>query len=235
MSEIIPFDSQLPIRRRSVINVLVVASQELIRDVMRSKLSCIDGVHVVGESNHGEAAMRAMEELRPDVAIIESQIGPEAEGVRCGYRFKAARPSVGIVVMSEGFSRDVSQCLTVKTGSGWSFITRSAALEPQRLWRAIERAAHGSGVIDAGVERSAASSSAPLLERLTVEQARALELLAAGVSDAGIAARLALTQSETHNLIESLLEDMHIDHNPRIDRRVVATLVYLRETVRMRD
>ncbi|MDA0232421.1 MAG: hypothetical protein O3B04_05625 [Chloroflexi bacterium] len=57
---------------------------------------------------------------------------------------------------------------------------------------------------------------------------------AADGSDHGVASRLALTQAETHTLIKSLYADMHIDDGPRIDQRVVATLVYLRETVRLR-
>lgn len=236
MTEIIPFNSDYRCNpSRCVTDVLIVASQELIRDALRSTLASVNNVHVIGESEHGEMAMRAVEELKPDVVIIESRIGPDAEGVRSGYRFKAARPSLGIVVLADGFGQDVVQYLSAKTVSGWSFITRSAALEPQRLWRAIDSSARGLGTIDPGLEHSAAESSASVLERLTVEQARALELIAAGVSDHGVASRLALTQAETHTLIKSLYADMHIDDGPRIDQRVVATLVYLRETVRLRD
>lgn len=236
MTEIIPFDRNYPDPSpRSVVDVLIVASQELIRDVLRSTLSNVNGVHVIGESENGEKAMRAVEELKPDVVLIESRIGPEAEGVRSGYRFKAARPSLGIVVLADGFGQDVMQYLTSQTASGWSFITRAAALEPQRLWRAIDSSSRGHGAIDPGVERFAAETGAHLLERLTVDQARVIELIAAGISDSGIAARMELTESETESLIESLYTDMHIEKGPRVDQRVVATLVYLRETVRLRN
>ena len=236
MTEIIPFDRNYPDPSpRSVVDVLIVASQELIRDVLRSTLSNVNGVHVIGESENGEKAMRAVEELKPDVVVIESRIGPEAEGVRSGYRFKAARPSLGIVVLADGFGQDVMQYLTSKTASGWSFITRAAALEPQRLGRAIDSSARGQGAIDPGVERFAVETGAHLLERLTVDQARVMELIAAGISDSGISTRMELTESETESLIESLYTDMHIEKGPRIDQRVVATLVYLRETVRLRN
>jgi DNA-binding NarL/FixJ family response regulator len=236
MTEIIPFNNDFSDRPSgSVTDVLIVSSQELIRDVLRTTLSSVDEAHAIGETDHGDNAMRAVEELRPDVVVIESRIGPDAEGVRSGYRFKSARPSLGIVVLADGFSPDVMQYLSAKTGSGWSFISRAAALEPERLWRAIDSAARGQGAIDPGLERSAVETSTPLLERLTVEQARALELIAAGVSDAGVAARLDLTRAETLSLIETLYKDMHIDEGPRIDRRVVATLVYLRETVRLQS
>ncbi len=236
MPEIIPFDRDFsdPEPDRTT-EVLVIASQELIRDVVRSTLSAVDQVHVIGESKQGDAAMQAVEELRPDVVVIESQIGPDAEGVRSGYRLKAARPSLGVVVIAQGFGPDVVHYLSGKVGSGWSFITRGAALDPARLWRAIEGASKGTGVIDPGLERSASETGVPLLERLTVQQARALELLAAGISDTGIAARLDLTKAQTHSLVESLYQDMSIDAGPRVDRRVVATLVYLRETVRLQN
>ena len=236
MTEIIPFDREFddhPPRR--ITEVLIVASQELIRDALRTQLSSVDQVRVIGESRQGDEAMRAVEELRPDVAMIESKIGPEAEGVRSGYRFKAARPSMGIVVVAHGFGAEVVQYLSSKTASGWSFISRAAAMEPQRLWRAIESADRGHGVIDPGLQQEDLESNVPILERLTTEQMTALELIAAGVSDSGIATRMVLTERETQALIKSLYTDMHIDAGPRIDQRVVATLVYLRETVRLRN
>lgn len=236
MTEIIPFDREFNDRLpRRITEVLVVASQELIRDALRARLSSIDQVRVIGESRQGEEAMRAVEELRPDVAIIESSIGPDAEGVRSGYRFKAARPSMGIVVLAHGFGPDVVQYLSSKTASGWSFISRAAALEPQRLWRAIESADRGNGVIDPGLQHEDPQNSIPIMERLTTEQITALELVAAGLSDSGIAARMALTATETRLLIGSLYTDMHIEAGPRTDQRVMATLVYLRETVRLRN
>lgn len=233
MTEIIPFDQDFsgPPSRR-ITEVLVVASQELIRDVVRSTLSSIDQVRVIGEARQGDEAMRALEELKPDVVVIESQIGPDAEGVRSGYRLKAARPSIGIVVVAHGFGPEVVQYLTGKTGTGWSFITRAAALDPARLWKAIEGSAQGQGIIDPGLEHAPTETGVPLLERLTAQQIQALELIAAGISNSGIAARLALTQAETDTLIKSLYDDMRIESGPRIERRVIATLVYLRETVR---
>ncbi len=236
LTEIIPFDRDFDGRpAKRITEVLVVASQELIRDLLRSTLSSVDQVRVIGESRQGKEAMRAVEELRPDVVVIESKIGPNAEGVRSGYRFKAARPSLGIVVLAHGFGPEVVQYLSSKTASGWSFISRAAALEPQRLWRAVESAERGTGVIDPGLEREDPTSNLPVLERLTSEQTMVLEYLAAGISDSGIARRMAFTLSETKDLIESLYRDMRIDAGPRTDQRVMATLVYLRETVRLRN
>ncbi len=236
MTEIIPFDTDFPGQQpRRITEVLIVASQELMRDVVRSTLSSVDQVRVIGESRHGDDAIQAVEELRPDVVVIESKIGPDAEGVRSGYRLKAARPSLGVVVVAQGFGQDVIHYLSGKAATGWSFITRAAALDPQRLWRAIEGATRGTGIIDPGLERAKAETGVPLLERLTVQQARALELVAAGISNSGIAKRLALTVSETDELVESLLDDMNIEGGPRVDRRVVATLLYLRETVRLHN
>ncbi len=236
MTEIIPFDRDYPDKpSRRITEVLIVASQELMRDVVRSTLSSVENVRVIGESRQGDDAMQAVEELRPDVVVIESKIGPDAEGVRSGYRLKAARPSLGVVVVAHGFGQEVVQYLSGKVASGWSFITRAAALDPERLWRAIEGAGKGDGIIDPGLERASMETTVPLMERLTVEQARALELVAAGISNSGIASRLGITLGETDDLVESLLDDMRIEGGPRVDRRVVATLIYLRETVRLHN
>lgn len=236
MTEIIPFNRDFPDRApKRITEVLIVASQELIRDVLRTTLSSIDNVRVIGESGHGDAAIQAAEELHPDVVVIESHIGPEAEGVRSGYRLKAARPSLGIVVVAHRFGDDVMDYLRGKTKAGWSFITRSAALDPDRIWRAISASSRGEGAIDAGPSAHEFESGGPVLERLTLQQRRALELLAAGVSDSGIANRMALTGAEAQLLVESLYDDMHVETGPRVDPRVVATLVYLKETVRLRS
>lgn len=232
MTEISPFDhaaEQEP--SHNATRVLIVAGEELFRDVLRRTLSNVDDVTVVGESMPGDAAIRLSENLAPDVVVIESEIGPDAEGVRSGYKIKAARPSVGIVVLATGLSSEVVKYLPARTGSGWSFLSRMASLDPQRLRRAIMASAEGFGGIDPGLERSVSITTSPLLERLTGQQGRALELLSAGASDAGIASRLDLTLLETRKLVESLYDDMHITAGPKIDRRVVAALTYLRESV----
>jgi DNA-binding NarL/FixJ family response regulator len=232
MSEISPFDrSAHDEPPGAATRVLLVAGQELFRDVLRKTLSSVTDVRIVGESEPGAAALKACDAAAPDVVVIESEIGPDAEGVRSGYKIKAARPSVGIVVLATGLSAEIVRYLPARTGSGWSFLSRVAALDPQRLHRAISAAAEGHGTIDPGLERSASATTSPLLERLTAEQGRALELLAAGVSDAGIASRLDVTVVEAKRIVESLYDDMHITAGPRIDRRVVATLTFLRESV----
>ena len=232
MTEISPFDrAAFGEPSQNALRVLLVAGQELFRDVLRKVLLDVEDVKVVGEAAPGEEALETCEALIPDVVVIESEIGPEAEGVRSGYKIKAARPSVGIVVLATGLSSDMVRYLPARTGSGWSFLTRMAALEPQRLRRSIVAAAEGHGAIDPGLERSASVTTSPLLERLTAEQGRALEMLAAGVSDTGIADRLDVTMVEARRIVESLYDDLHIISGPKIDRRVVAVLTYLRETV----
>lgn len=231
MTEISPFDSAASGESpRDAIRVLIVAGQELFRDVLRVKLLDFEDVKVVGEANPGDEALKACEVVTPDVVVIESEIGPDAEGVRGGYKIKAARPSVGIVVLATGLSSEIVKHLPARTGSGWSFLSRMAALDPQRLRRSIIASADGFGAIDPGLERSASSSSS-VLERLTTEQGTALGLLAAGVSDTGIADRLDLTLADARRVVESLYDDMHIVSGPKINRRVVAVLTYLRETV----
>lgn len=232
MTEISPFDSAASGESpRDAIRVLIVAGQELFRDVLRVKLLDFEDVKVVGEANPGDEALKACEVVTPDVVVIESEIGPDAEGVRSGHKIKAARPSVGIVVLTTGLSSEIVKHLPSRTGSGWSFLSRMAALDPQRLRRSIIASADGLGAIDPGLERSASSTSSSVLERLTTEQGTALGLLAAGVSDTGIADRLDLTMAEAKRVVETLYDDMHIVSGPKINRRVVAVLTYLRETV----
>jgi DNA-binding NarL/FixJ family response regulator len=232
MTEITRFDREPgPDGAHGATRVLVVAAQELFRDVLTGILSEISSIQIVGNSPPGHPALLAADHTSPDVVVIESEIGPEAEGVRSGYKIKAAHPSVGIVVLSSGLSQDIVRYLPARTNSGWSFLSRTAALDPLSLLKAIEASAEGRGCIDPDLERAGAPMGILPLERLTRQQVQALELIAAGASDMAIADSLNLSLVDTRRLIESTYDDMHISDSPRINRRIVATLKYLRDTV----
>ena len=229
MNDLRFFDTQIPTTfGRDTTRVLIVAAAELFRDVLLDVLANDSGISVVGHSRPGDDAIAAADRHMPDVVVIDSEIGPDAEGVRSGYKIKAAHPSIGIVVLSTALGGDLVNYLPRRTGSGWSFLSRAAALDLRSLAAAIDASASGRGSVDPALGRLNVQKGPAAMERLTAQQSQALELIAAGISDSGIADKLDLTISTALRLVDSIYDDLHIMASPLVERRVVAAMEFLK-------
>jgi DNA-binding NarL/FixJ family response regulator len=83
--------------------VLIVDDHPSFRASARMLLEA-EGYDVVGEAEDGESALRAVEELRPDVVLLDVQL-PDIDGIEVAARLTANGASPAIVLTS---SRDLA-------------------------------------------------------------------------------------------------------------------------------
>lgn len=79
--------------------VLIVDDQPPFRAVARTVVGLTDGFDVVGEAESGEAAISAASELRPDVVLMDINLGA-VDGIEATRRIVAAAPGTVVVLMS---------------------------------------------------------------------------------------------------------------------------------------
>jgi DNA-binding LytR/AlgR family response regulator len=83
---------------------VLVDDEPVARRVLREELAAIDGIEVVGEAENGEAALRAVSELSPDVLFLDLQM-PVLNGFETISRLKGSSlPAIVILTAYDEFA-----------------------------------------------------------------------------------------------------------------------------------
>ncbi|WP_336085586.1 response regulator transcription factor [Nocardia sp. SSK8] len=187
------------------ISVLVVDDQELMRMGLKMVLGAHPDIEVIGEAANGDEAVRRAGELRPDVVLMDVRM-PVVDGVTATGRIVAAGDGVRVLVMTT-FDLDEHALGALRAGAS-GFLLKDTP--PEDLISAIRSVAAGDAVVSPKVtkrllDRLVADDPAGLrdpgvLDVLTAREREVLEQIAAGRSNAEIAAALFLSEAtvKTH-------------------------------------
>lgn len=207
---------------REPLRVLVVDDQAVVRDGLVVLLGLLDDVEVVGAAADGAAALDLVERLDPQVVLMDLRM-PRLDGVAATRRIRAERPQVQVVVLTT-YADDESILAALDAGAR-GYLTKDASAE--EIARALLTVTTGQAllapdvaarVIDTltagrrpprragGAPISAARAQArdALPDGLTPREAEILALIAAGLSNAEIAAGLVVTEATVKTHINRL-------------------------------
>ena len=176
-----------------MIRVLLVDDEPLVRSGLRAILAADDDVDVVAEADDGVAAAAAVEADHPDVVLMDVRM-PRLDGITATARILQRHPGVRVLVVTT-FSADDYVLDALRAGAAGFLLKRA---EPEQIREAVRIVARGDSVLfPAAVRRLVVDADPPrtsthqaLLARLTDRERDVLRLLAAGRSNAEIAAEL---------------------------------------------
>jgi DNA-binding NarL/FixJ family response regulator len=201
--------------------VVLADDHALVRAGLRALLERIDGVTVVAEAADGRAALAAIEEHTPDVALVDIAM-PELNGLEVVGRVARSSPRTRVVIVTmhagEAF---VAQAL--RAGVAGYLLKDAAADELALMLRAVGRGetylspAVSRQVVDGYLARAGAEAPPQPLDLLTPRQREILQLVAEGKSTKEIAQLLDLSVKTVENHRAQLMD--------RLDIRDVAGLV----------
>ncbi len=213
------------------IRVLIVEDEGLYRQMLQIALQSAAGVKVVGVACDGESALRAVQDLRPDVMLTDIELGPGMHGVDLGRRARQIHAAMGVVLLSNHHARQYLQAIPAEAAAGWCYLLKRSVSDLEVLVRAIQGSSLGLVVLDPQISSGVRPRRGSSVGRLTPRQFEVLGLLAEGYSNAAIAERLFLSEKSVENYLTAIYRELGIGmQGEPIHPRVKAVLTYLRET-----
>ena len=196
------------------IRVVAADDQRVVREGLALLLSLLPGVEVAGTAADGNEALALVARERPDVVLMDLRM-PGLDGVAATRRLRAEHPSVKVIVLTT-YADDRSVVGALQAGAD-GYLTKDAGGDEIR--QALERVLDGQAVIDPSVQRLLVDAvlagapqgprdqpkEAPVADGLTPREAEVLGLIAAGLSNAEIAARLVVSEATVKSHINHLL------------------------------
>ena len=183
-----------------MIRVLLADDQPLVRAGFRLLLDAEDGIEVVGEADDGATAIALVEELRPDVVLMDVRM-PGVDGLEALRRIvrDPALAAVRVLVLTT-FELDEYVFEAVRLGASGFLVKHT---QPAELVRAVREVAAGEALLSPSVTRRLIREFAarpalpdvtpPTMAVLTDREREVVTLVAHGLTNDEIAAELVLS------------------------------------------
>lgn len=198
-----------------MIRVLVVDDHPVVRRGLRALLDTLDGIEVVGEAGDGETAVVLVQQVGPDVVLMDLHM-PGMGGIEATRRIAQQGRAPAVLVMTM-FDGDEMVVTAVQAGAR-GYLVKGA--EQDEISRALRAVASGEVIfgpdIAAGVLGMLGGAAAARVEQdafvdLTGREWDILHLLASGQRTASIAAQLYLAPKTVSNALTSIFAKLQVD------------------------
>ncbi|WP_336920951.1 response regulator transcription factor [Aquipuribacter sp. SD81] len=192
----------------AVLRVLVADDHALVRSGISGLLEAAD-LEVVAEAADGEEAVRLALELRPDVVVMDVRM-PHVDGIEATRRLRE-HPDAPAVLVLTTFDLDEYVYRALQAGAG-GFLLKDAP--PSRLVEAVRTVAAGEALLAPAVTRRlierylrapAAGTGTDPGAHLSAREREVWLLVAQGLSNAEVAARLFVTEATVKAHVTRLL------------------------------
>jgi DNA-binding NarL/FixJ family response regulator len=185
-----------------VTTVVLADDQRVVREGLASLLGLLPDIEVLGTASDGEEAIALVERLRPDVVLMDLRM-PRCDGVAATRRLRERGSPTHVVVLTT-YADDRSVVEALRAGAR-GFLTKDAGAE--EIERAIAAVVRGEAAIDPAVQHhlvDAVAGRPELPDGLTPREAEVLALIAQGLSNGEIAARLFVSEATVKSHVNHL-------------------------------
>ncbi|MGW5382473.1 response regulator [Nocardia sp. NPDC003963] len=210
-----------------MIRVLLVDDQPLIRSGFRALLEVEDDIEVVAEAADGARAVELAREHLPDIALVDIQM-PFVDGIEATRRIAADPALCGVhVVILTNYGLDENVYNALRAGAA-GFLVKD--IHPEDFLHAVRVAARGDALLAPSVTRTLIDRyvSQPLdpgagsgLAELTNREREVVVLVARGLSNDEIAARLVISPLTAKTHVNRAMTKLHAR-----DRAQLVVLAY---------
>ncbi|MEO6065102.1 MAG: response regulator transcription factor [Lysobacterales bacterium] len=198
------------------IRIVLADDHLLVRQGIRAFLETESDFVIVGEAENGEAAAAVCAKEQPDVALID-MVMPGGGGVAATRAIKAASPDTAVVILTS-FEDDKQVLAAIRAGA-LSYLLKDIAAE--ELVVAVRCAARQEAILNPRIAARVLDAlrdaiPAPSSDRLSDRERDVLLLIAEGLSNQGIAARLGIGEKTVKTHVSNILSKLDLGDRTQV-------------------
>lgn len=189
-------------------------------------------VDVVAQAENANELMRHVRLARPDAAIVDIRMPPTHtdEGLVAAQQIRNEHPSVGVLVLSHYVEPSYALRLLEEHPERIGYLLKERVFDVAVLVDALRRIIEGETVVDPTIVSRLVGRRRreDPLGALTQREREVLALVAEGLSNKAIAARLFVTERTVEAHSKQIFMKLGLETSAESHRRVLAVLAYLR-------
>ncbi|MBF1990628.1 response regulator [Fischerella thermalis] len=199
-----------------MIKVLLVDDQNLIRQGLKALLELEPDLEIVGEAENGEAAITLIEELHPDVVLMDIRM-PIMDGVAATREIHKRFSNIQILVLTT-FDNDEYVTAALQNGAMGYLLKDTPSEELAVAIRAVHKGYTqlGPGIVKKlltqfpPITSNNSPSPPPSLAELTPREKEVLRLIATGATNKEIAQQLYISEGTVKNHVTNILNRLNL-------------------------
>jgi two-component system response regulator DevR len=203
---------------RATVRVFLLDDHEVVRRGLRDLLEGNGGIEIVGEAGRADEALRRIPAVRPDVAVLDAQL-PDGSGIEVCREIRSSLPSVACLILTS-YDDDEALFAAIMAGAAGYVLKQIRGTD---LVEAVHRVAQGQSLLDPAVTarvltrlREGPPATDPRWEALSERERAVLALIADGLSNREIGARLFLAEKTVKNHVSRLLAKLQMQRRTQI-------------------
>lgn len=192
---------------KDTVGVLLVEDHPTFRLGLKGRLDIEDDLEVVGEVGSAEAALILIDEVMPDVAVVDLNL-PGIDGVALTRELASRAPHVRVLVLT---MLDDDHVFSALRAGAKGYLLKDS--DPTQIVAAIRTVAHGDMVFSPVVASrliTLSSSTHRTFGDLSVRETEILTLVAQGLSNAEIGRRLFLSPKTVRNYVSNVIGKLQV-------------------------
>jgi DNA-binding NarL/FixJ family response regulator len=218
------------------LRVVFADDNYLVREGVAALLAEVDEVELVQTVADPPSLLKAVAEQRPGAVLTDIRMPPSFsdEGIVAAKQIRSEYPEIGVVVLSQYVEEEYAFDLLADGVEGMGYLLKERVSQLDDLVRALQAVARGGSVLDPKVvegllARRAKQERSPLAG-LTEREHDVLQEMATGSTNAVIARTLFMSDRAVEKHIGAVFQKLGLVDEGEINRRVMATLTFLRAT-----
>jgi NarL family two-component system response regulator LiaR len=191
------------------VRALIVDDHNVVRQGLRFLLEHEPDIEIVGDCPDGESAVRAVDDLVPNVVLLDLQM-PGLDGIATLRLIKAHSPATQVIVLTSHQGDDL--VFDAVRAGATSYLLKTAGVD--EVVRAVRAAARGESVLDpsvaAKVLQEMRGREREPVDALSPREVEVLKALARGRSNKEIASALFIGEETVKTHVSNILSKLHL-------------------------